>query len=89
MFFGFLLKILLVQLTFRINPYGRSSLLTLTVIASIYIIFNRVQFNYEPFLSLVIRSVLIGLIFSLLAYVLGLAKDFQKLAKKVFIKKNI
>lgn len=84
-----LLKILLVQLTFRINPYGRSSFLTLTVIASIYIIFNRVQFNYEPFLSLVIRSVLIGLIFSLLAYVLGLAKDFQKLAKKVFIRKNI
>lgn len=84
-----LLKILLVQLTFRINPYGRSSLLTLTVIALIYIIFNSIQFNYEPFLSLVIRSVLIGLIFSLLAYVLGLAKDFQKLAQKVFIRKNI
>ena len=72
-----LLKILLVQFTFKINPFGKKTVLILLVISGIYLIFSNITFDFSPFFALLLRSFLIGLLFTFTSYMLRLTKDFQ------------
>ena len=72
-----LMKILLVQFTFKMNPFGKKTTLTLSVIFTLYIIFSHINFDFPPIVSLVLRSLVIGLLFSLMSYLLKLTEDFQ------------
>lgn len=84
------LKILLVQLGFKINPYGKKTLLTLVIIVLSYFVISNITFDFDPFVSLVLRSLLIGVVFSFLAYLFGLTGDIQLFLSRIFpfIKKN-
>ena len=83
-------KILLVQLKFKIIPYGRESLLTMGIIILIYLIISKISFEFDPFVSLVLRSMLIIGVFALLAYWLKLTVDVQKFFVKIlpFLRKG-
>jgi O-antigen/teichoic acid export membrane protein len=84
------LKILLVQLGFKINPYGKKTLLTLVIIVLSYFVISNITFDFDPFVSLVLRSLLIGVVFSFLAYLFGLTGDIQLFLSRIspFIKKT-
>ena len=83
-------KILLVQLKFKIIPYGMESLLTMGIIILIYLIISKISFEFDPFVSLVLRSMLIIGVFALLAYWLKLTVDVQKFFVKIlpFLRKD-
>jgi O-antigen/teichoic acid export membrane protein len=72
-----LMKILLVQLTFKINPFGKKTILILLAIFGVYLIFSYLNFDFSPFISIILRSLLIGLVFTLISYLLKLTGDFQ------------
>lgn len=84
------LKILLVQLRFKINPYSKKTFLTLGIILILYLTISEISFEFDPFVSLVLRSVLITAAFSLLAYLLKLTMDLQQFFSKIlpFIKRG-
>ena len=84
------LKILLVQLRFKINPYSKKTFLTLGIILILYLTISEISFEFDPFVSLVLRSVLITAAFSLLAYLLKLTIDLQQFFSKIlpFIKRG-
>ena len=84
------LKILLVQLRFKINPYSKKTFLTLGIILILYLTISEISFEFDPFASLVLRSVLITAAFSLLAYLLKLTMDLQQFFSKIlpFIKRG-
>ena len=85
-----LAKILLVQLRFKINPYSKKTFLTLGIILILYLTISEISFEFDPFVSLVLRSVLITAAFSLLAYLLKLTIDLQQFFSKIlpFIKRG-
>jgi len=72
-----LMKILLVQFTFKINPFGKKTILILLVIFTLHLIFSHIDLDFPPIISLVLRSLLIGLLFSFISYLLKLTEDFQ------------
>ena len=84
------LKILLVQYRFRINPYSKKTFLTLAVVFIIYWVISKISFNYNPFVSLLLRSMLITVFFTVLAYLFKLTEDVQRFLNKVLpaIKKS-
>jgi O-antigen/teichoic acid export membrane protein len=83
-----LIKILLVQLTFKINPFGKKTILILLAIFGVYLIFSYINFDFSPFISLLLRSLLIGLVFTLISYLLKLTGDFQDFLSNFLIFKK-
>lgn len=77
------LKILLVQIGFKINPYGKRTLQTLGIIVLSYFAISKVAFDFDPFVALVLRSLLIGIVFSFLAYLFGLTSDIQLFLSRI------
>lgn len=83
-----LMKILLVQFTFKINPFGKKTILILLAIFGVYLIFSYINFDFSPFISLLLRSLLIGLVFTLISYLLKLTGDFQDFLSNFLIFKK-
>jgi O-antigen/teichoic acid export membrane protein len=77
------LKILLVQLRFKINPYSNKTFLSLGIVVLLYLTISEMSFDYAPFVALVLRSTLITVAFSLLAYLLRLTDDVQQFLGKI------
>ena len=71
------LKILLVQIAFKMNPFSKKTFLALLLIFGVYLIFVNLTFNFDPLFSLLLRSLLIGIVFAIFSYFLKLAGDFQ------------
>jgi len=77
------LKILLVQVRFKINPYSKQTLYTLGIILLLYFCISWIPFDFTPFFSLVLRSLFIGTVFAILAYFLKLTGDIQAFLSKI------
>lgn len=84
------LKILLVQYRFRINPYSKKTFLTVGVVFFLYAAISMISFDFTPFVSLVLRSTLVTIVFTILAYLFNLTGDVQKFLAKIlpFLGKN-
>ena len=84
------LKILLVHLKLKINPYSNKTIVSSGIILLLYFTISEISFNYEPFVALVLRSILITLSFSLLSYLFRLTGDVQNFLSKIspFTKKS-
>ena len=79
------LKILLVQYRFKINPYGKETLSTISIVVLLYFLISSISINYEPFVALTLRSILIVITFALFAYLLRLTGDIQQFLAKIFL----
>ncbi len=79
-----LLKIILVQYRFKINPYGRETLPTISIVILLYFLISSISIDYDPFTVMILRSTLIGITFILLAYILKLTGDIQQFLAKIF-----
>ena len=84
------LKILLVQYRFRIHPYNKKTFLTIGVVFFLYVVISMIPFDFTPFVSLVLRSTLVTIVFTILAYLFNLTGDIQKFLVKIlpFLRKN-
>ena len=78
------LKILLVQLRFKINPYSKKTYIILGIVLILYFTISEVSFEFDPFVSLVLRSIIITAAFSTLAYILKLTVDLQQFLGNFF-----
>ncbi len=79
-----LLKIILVQYRFKINPYGRETLPTISIVVLLYFLISSISIDYDPFTVMIFRSTFIGITFILLAYLLKLTDDIQQFLAKIF-----
>ena len=75
-------KIVLIQFTFKINPFSNKTLFTLGIILLLYVLIPRIVLGFSPFLSLIIRSLGIIIIFLIFSRVFKLTGDLQNLINK-------
>ena len=78
-----ILKILLVQYRFKINPYSKASILTVTLILLVNLIFTFIEFDLSPFMALAVRSILIFVVFAVIAHLMKLTTDIEPVLKRI------
>ena len=82
-------KILLIQFTFKINPFSNKTFFTLGIILILYVLIPLIPLDFSPFLSLVIRSLVIVITFLIFSRVFKLTGDIQNVINKFnFLKKK-
>ncbi len=81
-----ILKLVLVQVKFKINPYGRETFITLGIVFLLYVFVSQLTMNIAPFWSLLVRSFIIGLGFAVLSHLLKLTEDIRQFVLKALSK---
>ena len=81
-------KILLVNYLFKIHPYSSKTLSVLLIISLIYILIYSLPSIFNPWLSILLRSLLIVGLFCIPLFRFSLSKEietlFEKLIKRLF-----
>ncbi len=77
-------KIFYIKLKFEIQPFSVKTLKVLLVITVVYLAFYFLNFNLNPILSILIKSVLVILIYSLLIKKFEISKELNELFSKNF-----
>lgn len=80
------LKITLVYFKFGIHPFGVKSLWILLLISGLYVVFLNVDLNLNPFISVTIKSILVGTIYLGLSYYYSLSDDVNQFINKILKK---
>ena len=75
-------KILLIQFTFKINPFSNKTFIALGIILLLYILIPLIALDLSPFLSLVIRSLVIVILFLTFSRVFKLTGELQNVINK-------
>jgi O-antigen/teichoic acid export membrane protein len=75
-------KISLIQFIFKINPFSKKTFFALGIILLLYILIPLISLDFSPFLSLVIRSLVIVIAFLILSRVFKLTGDLQNVINK-------
>jgi O-antigen/teichoic acid export membrane protein len=75
-------KILLIQFTFKINPFSNKTFFALGIILLLYVLIPLIVLDLSPFLSLVIRSLVIIITFLIFSRVFKLTGDLQNVINK-------
>jgi len=73
----------LVQYRFKINPYSKASILTVTLILLVNLIFTFIEFDLSPFMALAVRSILIFVVFAVIAHLMKLTTDIEPVLKRI------
>ena len=69
------LKLYLVKIKFKIHPYSYDTLKIAILTTFIYVIFFNLKLTFEPVISIVIKSTLILILYTLAAYIFKLSND--------------
>ena len=75
-------KILLIQFTFKINPFSNKTFIALGIILLLYVLIPLIALDLSPFLSLVIRSLVIVILFLTFSRVFKLTGELQNVINK-------
>jgi hypothetical protein len=75
-------KILLIQFTFKINPFSNKTFIALGIILLLYVLIPLIALDLSPFLSLIIRSLVIVILFLTFSRVFKLTGDLQNVINK-------
>jgi O-antigen/teichoic acid export membrane protein len=78
------LKILFLRHKMKMQPFTLKTGKLLAVILLLYLVFNFITLKIDPFLSICIKSILLGLIFIFLVIKLKLSNDMNQLFNKLF-----
>jgi O-antigen/teichoic acid export membrane protein len=78
------LKILFLRHKMKMQPFTLKTAKLLILILLLYLVFNFVALPVDPFLSICIKSILLGLIFVFLVIKLKLSNDMNQLFNKLF-----
>ena len=77
-------KVFYIKLKFEIQPFSLKTVKVLLVITIVYIAFYFLNFNLYPIFSILIKSVLIILIYSILIKIFEISKELNELFSKYF-----
>ncbi len=77
------LKVILIAINFNIYPYSRETIKIAFTIVLVYFSIEFIELNYNSFINILIRSILIFFIYSIIIYFLGLGREINNQIKKV------
>ena len=77
------LKVILIAINFNIYPYSRETIKIAFTIVLVYFSIEFIELNYNSFINILIRSILIFFIYSTIIYFLGLGREINNQIKKV------
>ncbi|MCF6298047.1 MAG: oligosaccharide flippase family protein [Flavobacteriaceae bacterium] len=80
------IKIIYLKNKLGIYPYSKKTKNILTIIALLFFLFYFLKFNIHPFLSILLKSFLVALIYIFLVIRLRLSNDINKLIRKLLFK---
>ena len=69
------LKLYLVKIKFKIHPYSYDTIKIAILTTFIYVIFLNLKLTFEPVISIVVKSTLILILYTLAAYIFKLSND--------------
>lgn len=81
-----LLKIILVFYKFKIHPFSIKSIWILFLILTLYLIFVNVNLDFHPFVSVSLKSILVGILYLGVSYFLGLSNEVNQLLNRLLKK---
>lgn len=77
-------KILFVYIKFKISPFSSNTVKTFVLIIVLMGLFYFWEFPFHPMVNIGLKSILIGLCYSGLVYVLNLSEDISAILNKIF-----
>ncbi|MDG1263331.1 MAG: oligosaccharide flippase family protein [Flavobacteriaceae bacterium] len=81
-----LLKIILVFYKFKIHPFSIKSIWILFLILALYLIFVNVNLDYHPFVSVSLKSIIVGMLYFGVSYFLGLSNEVNQFLNRLLKK---
>lgn len=81
-----ILKIVLVFYKFRIHPFGIKSGWVLVLIIALYLIFKNVSLELHPFISVSLKSILVGIFYLGISYFTGLSTEVNNFINRLIKK---
>ena len=76
-------RIIFLQVRFRMQPFSFSHILSLVTGSVVYLVISQVQPDYDPIINILIRSALAGVIFVIAVYLLKCSPDFNEAVKDI------
>jgi O-antigen/teichoic acid export membrane protein len=81
-----LIKVIYVRSKLHIHPYSNNTKIVLIIIAILFLVFYFWEFSINPFLSIILKSTIVSLLFSVLVIKFQLSEDINNLVRKYFFK---
>ena len=81
-----LIKIIYVRTKLRIHPYSGSTKIVLIIIGILFFAFYFLELPLDPLISIIIKSIVVTLLFSVLVIKFRLSDDINNLVRKIFFK---
>ena len=81
-----LIKVIYIRSKLRIHPYSNNTKIVLIIIAILFFVFYFWEFSINPFLSIILKSTIVSLLFSVLVIKFQLSEDINNLVRKYFFK---
>ncbi len=85
MIFG-LIKVIYIRSKLHIHPYSNNTKIVLLIIGILFFTFYFWKFSINPLLSIILKSLMVSLLFSVLIVKLRLSEDINNLVRKYFFK---
>jgi O-antigen/teichoic acid export membrane protein len=83
--FGFI-KVMYIRSKFKIHPYSTSTNIVLIIIGVLFIAFYFLELAIPPVFSIILKSIVVSLLFSILIIKFRLSEDINNLVRKYFFK---
>ena len=81
-----ILKILLVFYKFKIHPFGVKSVWILVLVLALYLMFKDANLDSHPFISLSLKSIIVGILYLGISYLTGLSTEFNDFINRLIKK---
>lgn len=81
-----ILKIILVFYKFKIHPFGIKSAWVLLLIVALYLVFKNVSLDLHPFISVSLKSIIVGILYLGISYLTGLSAEVNNFVSQLLKK---
>ena len=81
-----ILKIILVFYKFKIHPFGIKSAWVLLLIVALYLVFKNVSLDLHPFISVSLKSIIVGILYLGISYLTGLSAEVNNFVNQLLKK---
>jgi O-antigen/teichoic acid export membrane protein len=82
-----IIKIIFIRLKLKIQPFTGKTIKLILVIAILFIGFNYLKSSFNPWITIIIKSLIISMLYLIFIKKLAISKDISELITKYFVKK--